>query len=158
MVTRQEIPFFERNKALFSYKTGEYITPKWLFDQLNEEFHFELDPCTTTDNPLGTKYFCTKNGGEDGLEMEWNVNTFVNPPYGSRHIVNWVRKAHHDSDKYGITVVMLLPARTDTKWFHDYIYRKPNVEIRFIRGRLRFGGGASQINTAPFPSMVVIFR
>lgn len=77
--------------------------------------------------------------------------TFCNPPYG-REIGKWVRKAYEESKK-GPTVVMLLPARTDTKWFHDYIYGK--AEIRFIRGRLKFGGGE---NSAPFPSMVVVFQ
>jgi phage N-6-adenine-methyltransferase len=157
MVTKHDPSFFQRNAALFSFKSSEYQTPKWLYDQLNREFHFELDPCTTADNPLGTKYFCYKQEGlEDGLIIPWNVSTYVNPPYG-KEIDKWVKKAYDDSKKYGRPIVMLLPVRTDTKWFHAYIYRKPNVEIRFIRGRLRFGG-ASQINTAPFPSMVVVFR
>lgn len=79
---------------------------------------------------------------------------FYNPPYG-RAIKDWVKKSSEESKKPNTIVVMLIPARTDTSYFHDYIYKKPNVEIRFIRGRLKFGDGK---NSAPFPSMVVIFR
>ena len=78
---------------------------------------------------------------------------WCNPPYG-RTIGQWVRKASQEAQD-GATVVMLLHARTDTRWFHDYIYQQPNVEIRFVRGRLKFGGSR---NNAPFPSMVVVFR
>lgn len=146
--------FFTKNKALFSYVTGEYQTPKWLYDQLNEEFHFVIDAATTPDNPLQTEVFYTKE--DSGLEASWKWNTFCNPPYG-RDVDKWVKKAHLETGFYEVVVVMLLPARTDTKWFHDYIYKKPTVEVRFIRGRLKFGG-ASKVNTAPFPSMIVIFR
>jgi len=136
---------------MFSYNKDEYITPKPLFDELNKEFNFTTDPCTTKDNPLKTAVFYTKE--DDGLSKPWVGNVFINPPYG-KDIIDWIVAAH--SYKHGI-VVMLLPARTDTKWFHDYVYDQPNIEIRFIRGRLKFGG-ASKPNTAPFPSMIVIFR
>ena len=79
---------------------------------------------------------------------------FCNPPYG-RAIGHWVKKCSDEATKHGTTVVMLIPARTDTSYFHDYIYQKDNVEIRFVRGRLRFGDGKAP---APFPSMVVIFN
>lgn len=79
---------------------------------------------------------------------------FCNPPYG-RNIKNWVKKSYEEAQQPDTIVVMLIPARTDTAYFHDYIYKKPNVETRFIRGRLKFGG---EKNSAPFPSMVVIFR
>lgn len=79
---------------------------------------------------------------------------FCNPPYG-KAIKDWVKKCSQESKKPNTMVVMLIPARTDTSYFHDYIYQKPNVEIRFIRGRLKFGDGK---NSAPFPSMVVIFH
>lgn len=79
---------------------------------------------------------------------------FCNPPYG-RAIKHWVKKCSDEANKHGTTVVMLIPARTDTSYFHDYIYQKDNVEIRFIRGRLRFGGSSEN---APFPNMVVIFN
>lgn len=77
----------------------------------------------------------------------------MNPPYG-REIGKWVKKAYEESTK-GCTVVALLPSRTDTRYFHDYCYQKPNIEIRFIRGRLRFVGDSA---SAPFPSMIIIFR
>lgn len=139
---------------MYSSNCSEYQTPRWLYKNLDEEFHFEFDPCTTSQNPLGTKFYCTKYGGEDGLEMDWNVPTFVNPPYG-REVYNWVKKAWVDSRRYGNPIVMLLPSRTDTKWFHDYIYKKPLVEIRFLKGRIKFENTKTN---APFPSMVVIFR
>jgi phage N-6-adenine-methyltransferase len=156
--TKEQNSFFERKAALFSYTTEEYITPKWLYDQLNEEFHFELDPCTTEDNPLHTLHYCTKD--MDGLSKDWRMfsSVYVNPPYG-RDVIKWVKKAYYSTDCGGTVVVMLLPARTDTKWFHDYIYKQSDVEIRFLRGRLKFGMSRDHgSNTAPFPSMIVIFR
>lgn len=135
---------------MFSSKTDLWSTPQVFFDQLNKEFNFTLDPCATRENAKCSKYF-TKQ--EDGLKQDWGGETvFVNPPYG-REIKKWVKKASEESKKPGTTVVMLMPARTDTTYFHDYIYKKVK-EIRFIRGRLKFGNAK---NSAPFPSMVVIF-
>jgi phage N-6-adenine-methyltransferase len=152
----------DRCQALFTGKYIEYGTPRKLYDELNEEFHFDLDPCTTPDNPLQISYYYTV--AEDGLKQSWNVgngnhwgSVFVNPPYG-KNIIQWVKKASDESINHNITVVMLLPARTDTRFFHDYIYNKPNVEVRF-RGRLKFLTSVQDVpNTAPFPSMVVIFN
>ena len=143
-------------QALFTGKYIEYGTPRKLYDELNNEFHFDLDPCTTTDNPLQTPYYYTKE--HDGLKEPWSRTVFVNPPYG-KDTVKWIEKAWHEIH-FAKTelVVMLLPARTDVKWFHTYIYNKPNVEVRFIRGRLRFITTMGINNTAPFPSMLVIFR
>ena len=136
--------------VMFSSKTDLWSTPQVFFDQLNKEFNFTLDPCATRENAKCSKYF-TKQ--EDGLKQDWGGETvFVNPPYG-REIKKWVKKASEESKKPGTTVVMLMPARTDTTYFHDYIYKKVK-EIRFIRGRLKFGNAK---NSAPFPSMVVIF-
>ena len=133
------------NKLMFSSATDERSTPQHFFDKLNEEFSFTLDPCANDTNHKCKKYF-TKT--ENGLLQNWDDEiVFCNPPYG-REIGKWVKKAAESK----ATVVMLLPARTDTKWFHDYIYEK--AEIRFIKGRLKFGGAQ---NSAPFPSMVVIF-
>ena len=106
--------------------------------------------CATPENAKCRLYY-TKD--QDGLRMPWSGTVWCNPPYG-RKVGSWVKKALFASAA-GSTVVMLLPARTDTKWFHYYIYRKRHVEIRFLEGRLRFGG---QKNAAPFPSMVVIFH
>ena len=135
--------------GVFSSTTDLWATPQDFFDELNEEFEFTLDPCATPDNTKCAKFF-TKE--QDGLKQDWTgERVFCNPPYG-RAIGAWVKKCHDEAQK-GTLVVMLIPARTDTSYFHDYIYHK--AEIRFIRGRLKFGG-ASQ--GAPFPSMVVIYN
>lgn len=136
-------------ELLFSSKTDLWETPQDLFDKLNNEFQFTLDVCATPENAKCDKFY-TKE--QDGLEHPRKGTVWCNPPYG-RGIGQWVRRALFASVS-GSTVVMLLPARTDTKWFHDYIYKRNNVEIRFIRGRLKFGGSK---NSAPFPSMVVVF-
>lgn len=134
--------------AMFSSKTDMWATPQDFFDKLNKEFHFTLDACTTPENAKCERFF-TKE--QDGLAQPWNGIVWCNPPYG-REISKWVKRAL-ESSKNGSIVVMLLPARTDTSWFHEYIYNKAK-EIRFIRGRLKFGGSK---NSAPFPSMVVVF-
>ena len=134
-------------ELMFSSKTDLWETPKDLFDKLNKEFHFALDVCATPENAKCEEFY-TKE--QDGLKQPWKGTVWCNPPYG-RQIGEWVRRAFLAS-KSGNTVVMLLPARTDTRWFHEYIYGK--AEIRFIRGRLKFGGSK---NSAPFPSMVVVF-
>ena len=136
--------------VMFSSKTDEWSTPQDFFDELNKEFDFTLDPCATPENAKCEKYY-TKE--DDGLKQDWSGETvFCNPPYG-RAIKDWVKKCYEESKKPNTTVVMLIPARTDTSYFHDYIYHKAK-EIRFIRGRLKFGNAK---NSAPFPSMVVIF-
>lgn len=131
----------------FSSQTNEWSTPQDFFDGLDREFHFTLDPCATHESAKCDKYF-TKE--DDGLQQSWdNEIVFCNPPYG-REIKHWVKKA---AEAKGGIVVLLIPARTDTTYFHDYIYGK--AEIRFIKGRLKFGDGKAP---APFPSMVVVFR
>lgn len=138
------------NKVFFSSKSVEWATPQDFFDKLDKEFHFDLDPCADPHNAKCVNYF-TKE--QDGLQQDWGGHSvFVNPPY-SRKIGQWVAKGYVESQKRGTIVVMLIPARTDTSWFHDYIYT--NAEIRFVRGRLKFGSGDGR---APFPSMVVIFK
>ena len=137
------------NKELmFSSKSNEWSTPQDFFDKLNDEFHFTLDPCATQESTKCKKYYTIK---DNGLSKSWeNEIVFCNPPYG-REIKKWVKKAYEESKN--AKIVMLIPARTDTSYFHDYIYNK--AEIRFIRGRLKFGNSK---NSAPFPSMVVIFE
>lgn len=135
---------------MFSSVTDEWYTPIDFYNKLNKEFNFNLDPCATDINHKCAKYF-TKE--DNGLLQSWGgYNVFCNPPYG-RVINAWVEKAYNESKKDNTLIVMLLPARTDTKWFHNFIYHK--AEIRFIKGRLKFGGCK---NAAPFPSMVVIFK
>jgi len=139
------------NTALmFSSETDLWATPQDFFDELDKEFHFTLDPCATPENAKCKKYYTVK---EDGLKQDWQGETvFCNPPYG-KAIKNWVKKCYEESRKPNTTVVMLIPARTDTTYFHEYIYKKAK-EIRFVKGRLKFGCSK---NSAPFPSMVVIF-
>jgi len=146
------------HNALLTSNHYEWETPQELFDILNAEFGFDLDPCATHENAKCDFYF-TKE--ENGLSIPWHkvANTvFMNPPYG-REIGKWVKKAYNESKK-GITVVCLIPARTDTSYWHDYCMKG---EIRFIRGRLKFKGynskGKYVINQpATFPSAIVIFK
>ena len=138
------------NELMFSSKTDLWSTPNDFFDKLNDEFHFTLDPCSTHENAKCYKHFTEE---ENGLLQDWgNEVVFCNPPYG-RQIKDWIKKSYEESQKDNTTVVMLIPARTDTIYFHEYIYHK--AEIRFIKGRLKFGNAK---NSAPFPSMVAIFE
>lgn len=161
-------------KCMFSSIKLDYSTPQGVFDQLNKEFNFNIDACANENNHKVSTYF----NGDDGLKKRWakvfkyspyypdeqevNGRVFVNPPYG-REIGKWLQKGweefyiHCNCD----TIVFLIPSRTDTRWFHDYImsttensYRGA-TEIRFVKGRLKFQGA---INSAPFPSAIVIFK
>lgn len=135
----------------FSSASGNWSTPQDFFDKLNEEFHFTLDPCADGLNHKCEKYYTEE---QDGLKQDWSGEiVFCNPPYG-RDVPKWVQKCFNEVYAGECKcAVMLLNARTDTRWFHDYIYRR--AEIRFVKGRLKFGG---QAQPAPFPSMVVVFR
>ena len=138
------------DRVLFSSKSDEWETPKEVFDSLDAEFGFTLDPCATSENHKCDRLF-TKE--QNGLVQNWGGCTvFCNPPYG-RSIGQWVRKCYEESLKPDTVVVMLIPARTDTSYFHDYIYHK--AELRFIRGRLHFNEAPQG---APFPSMVVVYN
>jgi phage N-6-adenine-methyltransferase len=132
-------------------KSQEWGTPQWLFDQLDEEFHFSLDACATERIAKCVKFFSQQ---EDALLQRWELSTFCNPPYGIS-MKRWIRKAYEEAAR-GNLIVMLLPARTDVEWFHRYCL-VPGVEIRFIKGRVDFDG-ANGRSRAPFPSMIVIFR
>ena len=139
------------NSVMFSSKTDQWATPQWFFDELDKEFHFTLDPCADESNHKCEKYFTKEH---DGLSCDWSGETvFCNPPYG-RELPLWVKKCFEEVTSGSCPcAVMLIPARTDTRWFHEYIYGK--AEIRFLKGRLKFGGSK---NSAPFLSMVVVFR
>lgn len=137
------------DKVLFSSNTEEWETPQELFNKLNKEFHFTLDVCATRHNRKCSVYY-TKE--DDGLNQVWFGTSWMNPPYG-RDIGKWIEKAYNTAYCGLGTVVCLLPARTDTKWWHKYIMKA--TEIRFIKGRLKFSGTK---NSAPFPSVIVIFK
>lgn len=134
--------------GLMSSNTDLWETPQDFFDRLDAEFHFDLDVCALPENAKCKRYFTPT---QDGLLQDWRGVCWMNPPYG-RKIGLWVRKAYETAVSGGGTVVCLLPARTDTAWWHDYAMKG---EVRFIRGRLKFGGSK---NSAPFPSAVVVFK
>ena len=133
------------NKSLLTSKSSEWSTPQSFFDTLDIEYHFNLYPCCTKANAKCRFYYTKK---DDGLKHSWDgYRVFMNPPYG-REIGKWVKKAYESDAE---VVVCLVPARTDTAWWHDYAMKG---QIRYIRGRLKFGGCK---NNAPFPSAVVVF-
>ena len=141
-------------KGLMSSNSNEWSTPQKLFDELNNEFHFTLDPCSTHKNFKCKKHYTTE---ENGLVQDWSKDiVFCNPPYG-KEISKWVEKAFNECNK-GATVVLLIPARTDTSYFHRFIY-KQGFEIRFIKGRLKFiDESGIEGKAAPFPSMIVVMK
>ena len=126
------------NRVLFSSASGKWKTPLELYRKLDREFHFDFDPC-----PINPTF--------DGLSIPWGKSNYVNPPYG-RKIYKWLAKGFAEAclDK---TVVFLIPSRTDTRWWHNFVMKAD--EIRFIKGRLKFG---NHKNSAPFPSAIVIFN
>jgi site-specific DNA-methyltransferase (adenine-specific) len=138
----------EFNPVHFMSESVEWPTPRGVFRQLDREFGFTLDPCATRENAKCARYF-TKT--DDGLKQDWSGEVvFMNPPYG-REIDRWMKKAYQSSLQ-GATVVCLVPARTDTKWWHQWAMRG---EIRLLKGRLRFGNAK---HSAPFPSAIVVFK
>jgi len=133
----------------FSSADNTWETPQDFFQKLDEEFNFTLDPCATAETAKCEKYYTE---ADNGLQQDWQgESVFMNPPYG-REIKHWLKKAYEESRKYHTQVVCLIPSRTDTKYWHEYVM-KAN-EIRFVKGRLKFGNAT---NSAPFPSAVVIF-
>lgn len=136
------------HRVLFSSKRNDWETPQHLYDELNREFHFTYDVAADSTNYKHENYYTEDI---DGLTQNWSGICWCNPPYG-RNICKWVRKAHEEAER-GVKTVMLIPSRTDTLYFHDYIYNR--YEIRFLKGRLKFGNST---NSAPFPSMIGIFR
>lgn len=126
------------NRGLFTSLRGDWKTPRALYQALDAEFNFDFDPYPTTPKV-------------DGLASRWRNTNFENPPYG-REITKWIQKGYQEN-LLAKTVVFLLPSRTGTRWWHDYILKAD--EIRFIRGRLKFD---DQKNPAPFPSVIVVFK
>ncbi len=137
-----------RLRIHFSSRSCEWPTPQPLFDALNRIHQFTLDPAANHFNHKTAHYYTIK---EDGLAQVWTGNVFLNPPY-SRLLYPWVEKAY-ETGRRGHLVVALLPARTDVRWFSDFVLR--SAEICFVRGRIRFQGGTA---SAPFPSIIVSFR
>jgi phage N-6-adenine-methyltransferase len=126
----------------------EWGTPASLFKELDDRFHFTLDPCATPENAKCAVYFTKEM---DGLQEDWSGTVFMNPPFS--RCQEWVAKAWHESLR-GVTVVCLLPARVDTDWWHRYVV-DGNAEIAWIRGRVKYDGGK---HNAPFSSVIVIFH
>ncbi len=135
------------NSGMFTSVTDLWETPQELFDDLNHFYNFALDVCAIPENAKCEKYFTPE---VDGLSQNWEGVCWMNPPYG-RQIGRWLKKAY-ESAQNGATVVCLIPARTDTAWWHDYVMKG---EVKFLRGRLKFGGSK---NSAPFPSAIVTFN
>jgi len=138
-------------KIMFSSKSGEWETPQDFYNKLNWRFGpFNLDPCASPHNTKCDNFYTEP---EDGLSKSWQGHTvFVNPPYG-RGIEAWIKKGYEESQDPNTKVVMLIPARTDTRYWHNYVMKAEMVY--FIKGRLKFGGCH---NSAPFPSAVVVFN
>lgn len=136
------------NELMFSSETDLWATPQHLFDKLDAVFRFDTDVCALAENAKCKRFYSPE---QDGLAQDWIGNCWMNPPYG-RVIGEWVEKAYHQSKLHASTIVCLLPARVDTRWWHDYCAKG---EVYFVKGRLKFG--TSQHN-APFPSAVVVFR
>ena len=140
-----------KDTVLFSHKSDEHSTPQWLFDLLDKEFHFECDAAATVSNTK-CKFFI--GAAYDSLKTEWlsdgiHETFWCNPPYSQ--IAAFLKKAYEESQK-GALVVCLIPVRSDTYYWHDYVMKAQ--EIRFVKGRLKFGDATTG---APFPSCVVIF-
>jgi phage N-6-adenine-methyltransferase len=136
---------------LFTSNKSDWATPQAFFDKLDKFYNFTLDPCASIDNFKCLNYYTIE---DNGLLQDWAGETaFVNPPYSRKDTGIWVKKCWEESLKIDTTVVMLLPARTDTRWFHEYCYDRDRCcVIDFIKGRLKFGNSNTP---APFPSMTV---
>lgn len=136
-------------EQLFSSHVQVYSTPQFLFDKLNNEFNFTLDPCADNNNYKCKRYY---TDDENGLTKEWtNEVVFVNPPYNA--LKTWIKKCHDEFVNNKVTIVMLIPSRTDTAAFHEYIAPVAS-QIRFLKGRLKFNTS----NSAPFPSAIIVFN
>ena len=142
-------------KTLHSSKSVEWGTPQEFFDQYNKIYNFDLDVCATPELAKCKKFFSPK---DDGLSKDWKGKCWMNPPYG-REIKKWVKKANEEIINGNAEIIVaLLPSRTGSGWFQDYVLftdQKVRVQIEFIRGRLKFKGAE---NSAPFDSVIVIYK
>jgi phage N-6-adenine-methyltransferase len=141
------------SKLMFSSKSNEWSTPQTFYEKLHRLFNFTLDPCSNHTNNKCDKHYTVE---EDGLLKSWKGETvFVNPPYSD--VGKWVQKSYEESVNNGATVALLIPVRTDTKYWHDYIMKGAST-IYFIKGRLKFeNDNGIGLNAAPFPSAVIVF-
>lgn len=138
-------------KVLFSSKTGDWTTPQPFLRKLEQMFgKFDLDPASAAHNAVCSRYYTIE---DNGLVQDWTGNPFCNPPYIRGILQKWIQKAYEESQKHGNQIVLLIPSRTDTKYWHNYVMKA--AEVHLIEGRLKFGGA---VNSAPFPSAVVVFR
>ena len=143
--------FVEAGGAAFSSGRMDWETPQDLFDRLDAEYHFTLDPASSDANAKCAKHY-TKE--DDGLAQDWGgESVFCNPPYG-KEVPRWVAKAAREALKPGTLIVLLVPARTDTRWFHEYLYRR--AQLTFLKGRLHFETDGIPGQSAPFPSMIAV--
>jgi phage N-6-adenine-methyltransferase len=133
---------------MFSSESHMWETPQDFFDKLNAIYKFDLDVCAIPENAKCERFFTPE---QDGLKQQWQGVCWMNPPYGRAITDKWIKKAY-ESAQAGATVVCLIPSRTDTKYWHDYVMKG---EITFVKGRLKFGGHK---DAAPFPSAVVVFK
>ncbi len=131
---------------MFSSKSSTWVSPQILFNAVNDICNFKTDVCATVENAKCAHFYSPK---EDGLKQTWTGMCWMNPPYG-RGISPWTEKAHLESRKPNTIVVSLLPSRTDTAWWHDYVIGEP---VLYFRGRLKFSGHK---NAAPFPSALAL--
>jgi phage N-6-adenine-methyltransferase len=136
-------------KAMFSSATDMWATPQSFFDRYDRLYSFELDVCAVAENAKCKRFFSPE---DDGLAQNWTGSCWMNPPYG-RQIGHWMKKAATESKKNDALIVCLVPARTDTAWWHDWVIPHAST-VEFVRGRIKFGG---HMNSAPFPSAVVIY-
>jgi len=143
------------NTALFTSNKDDWETPQSFFDQLNSKYHFSIDLAASDSNHKCARYFTEK---DDALQQDWSTMggaMWLNPPYG-RHIKDWVKKAYEDSLKCDDPIVLLIPSRTDTSYWHDYIFGKAHID--FLRGRLKFEVDGVSGDSAPFPSAIVTYN
>lgn len=145
------------NDVIFSSKSDEWYTPDKFYNELDEKYQFVFDLACSKENCKTADGFTIE---ENSLDQKWNIITletnggwlWLNPPYSQ--CKEFVAKSYDEMQR-GAKIVMLIPSRTDTKWFHEFLYKKEGVTIEFIKGRLKFGDSK---NSAPFPSMLVIFN
>ena len=142
------------NKILFSTSNDCWETPIYLFIYLNDEFGFTIDAMANSNNKLCDRYYSIENSFLDNYPE--NEVIYCNPPY-SRNLGKIIKHCN-DLRKLNNTIVLLIPARTDTKWFHEYLYNKDGVELRFLKGRLKFTLNKINYNSATFPSMIVVMK